>query len=137
MEKKTKAKIALWIIAVALAAGLFCLVFFLKQNFTPIGLQNAFLIPSIVMLCFVGLMFLAHFGTFDLAYYGFRSFFIHMVPHSRDQKYGDYVGYLEAKRQQRQLGLPYIWPFLFLGIALFLAFLIDAILCYTVFGYVF
>lgn len=137
MDKKAKAKIALWIAAVFLAGGLFSLVFFLKQNYSPMGLQDAFLIPSVVLLAFAALMFLGHFGAFDFVSYGLRSVFIHMVPNARDEKYGDYVGYVEAKKEARQHGLPYLWPFLSLGLTMFLAFVIDAILCFTVFGYQF
>ena len=123
MSDRAIARLITWLSVTAGAIATFCLLFFLRQDFSLVGWMNAlFYCGGIVVL--LGLLVLvAHFGAFDFFVYGVRDVFFHMNPNPEKKKpYADYVDYSEKKKElRRRRGLDAIWPFLIIGIVIFIA----------------
>ena len=126
-EKEDLAMKKSWIIALivypVLAASTFCLVFFLRGNFSIAGYVDPLFFSGIVVLG-VGLLgLLGHFGAFDFLVYGFRSIFKHMnlnYSNAMDE-YPDYYAYVEGMKKKRTGNFPFIWPWFVLSVLLLAA----------------
>lgn len=121
-------KTLLWII-VALAGGAFwCLFYFVRGLYSYIGVMDAFTFSGVAILLFYGLYLVYRWGAFDMIVYGFKDLFYHMNPsNAKIRKYDDYGDYREQKKEMRKRSKPYFWPFLIIGIALILTFIVMRI----------
>ena len=121
-------RIILWAIAFVLAAGVFCLVFFLRQQFTVDGVSDACFLASTAMLAGLGYLLLRRMGTFDIVEYSFfrlgESF-----ARGNKRRYETAYDFAKARKDKRETKKPYFWPFLIIGGA----FLLAALICLIIF----
>lgn len=113
-------RIIIWAVAFVLAAGVFCLVFFLRQQFTIDGASDACFLASSAMLAGLGYLLLRRLGTFDILEYSFfrlgESF-----ARGNKRRYETAYDFAKARKDKREIKKPYIWPFLIIGGAFLLA----------------
>jgi hypothetical protein len=96
------------------AVGLFCLVFFWKQDFSYNGWSNAFVVPGTVLLMVAGLAFVTRAGGFDILTYSFMQIgsTFRREPKPSFHSLYDYSEYKKEKRKAK----PYaFWPAIGIG----------------------
>ena len=96
-------------IAVSLAVSLFCLFFFLRQDFTAKGWSDAFFLSGAVVSGFGGLAFIAGKGVFDMM--GYAMYRVVGAFKFRGQlRYNDAISFKEDRNLKRVK-----YPFFSLG----------------------
>jgi hypothetical protein len=109
-----------WLSALAIASGLFCLIFFLIKEYTIRGWLNS-LFPVAAVELLLPIQVLIHrTGTFDILFFSFYRLFESW--RYRDyKKYDDAYAYKTAMGEKRARNKPYILPFLVVGICVLIA----------------
>ncbi len=116
-----------WIISLIfypiLAAGCFCLFFFLRGNYQLSGYIDPLFFGGIMTLGIGLLTLLNHFGAFDFLVYGFRSIVKHFNPNytNSQDEYPDYYSYANGKKQKRSVNFPFFWPWLIISLTMLTA----------------
>lgn len=131
-----KAHIAAWIAYPVFAIGMFWLFFFVHEQgvFAMYAIISPLFFAGIFTLGVGALGLLGHFGAFDFVAYGFRDLFVHFNPKYRrsEDKYKDYVDYVNQKEEKRKKIRPYPWPWLAVGVSCLVAGFILRAIVYSV-----
>jgi hypothetical protein len=107
--------------AIAFLAGTvtFCLVFFLRQDFSSRGASDASFFAGALLLLTTLLYFIGRTGIFDLFSYTMNAWWQNMRTHPAEQ-WANPIAYKEHKKENRRKKKVITWPFLamaFLSIA--------------------
>lgn len=120
LSKNLITYIVTFVIAFLLGATIFLLWFFLN-NRTLFDAVNASTMSFVIILVLGLFMWLNSVGTFDGIVYGFKQLFAGAFA-SKANKYNDYPGYVQHKKEVRSSGprlyLAFIFASLIFGIAL-------------------
>lgn len=118
MDKKAILLIRHAIVALALAAMSFCLVYFLRPSKAYDGLSDAFFVTGAVLFGVAGMLFITRQGTFDVLGYGVKRL-VDQFTHHDDPEYKNAGDYSLAKQEKRRgARFPY-WIYLALCLLAF------------------
>ena len=125
LSDRTKNLLIVTGVAFGIAATSFCLLFFLKQDYSLVGWINACFFSGGVTLL-LGLLGLAmHWGAFDMFAYGVRYLFWGLRAKREEKPYEDYVDYSKQKREKRKKRKYFfLIPFAVFGLGLLIASLV-------------
>ena len=125
-----------WLGSLITAAGVFCLVFFIKADYSLIGWMNALAIAGVSVAGAGVLLLVYKWGAFDMLVYGFRDLFWHMNPsRAKVAKYDDDGDYREKKKEYRSANKLPIWVIFAVGGAFVVASLVCRLVLFANTGY--
>ena len=132
MSESTRNNIILWAVVAGLTITAFCLLFFLRGDYSLVGWMNATFFSGGIIFAMGLLALVHHLGAFDMFVYGVRDVFFHMNPNpSKQKQYADFVDYLEKKKEARRKKKYYfLIPFVVFGVSL----LITAIILRVIYA---
>ena len=125
LSERARNLLILSAVVLVASVGLFCLWFFIKQDYSLVGWMNACFFSGVVVLL-SGLLALAtHWGAFDMLGYGIRYIGWGIRAKTENRPYADYADYVAQKREKRgKSKYFFLTPFLSIGLALMLAALV-------------
>lgn len=109
-----RARVSQWIWTIALAIGLFCLVYIPNWQRGFRALSDGFLVPGAILLSIAGFIYIGRSGTFDVTGYSFMRLGESLRREPR-KTFKDAYDYAAFKNEQRNKNKPYYWPYLVLG----------------------
>lgn len=116
-----------WLSAFLIGGSIFCLVFFLREDWTFRGASDGCFVSAAVLLSSAALVGITRLGTFDILAYSFYRLF-ESFRAGDVKKYDTYYDYRNAKAESRHHSRPSYLPFLIIGaIALVLALIFTLI----------
>ncbi|MFA6620695.1 MAG: DUF3899 domain-containing protein [Bacilli bacterium] len=104
-----------WLSAFLIGGSIFCLVFFLRSDWTFRGASDGCFVSAAVLLSGVALMGVTRLGTFDILAYSFYRLF-ESFRAGNVKKFDTFYDYRNAKIESRHHSHPAYWPFLIIGI---------------------
>ena len=122
-----KLRIVHCVIASVLSIGLFCLVFFLRQDFSFKGWSDAFFVSGAVMVAFGGLSFIASRGLFDMMGYGMYRV-VGAFKFKGELRYQHAIDFKEARLEKRRKNPFFFQIYLIIGGVLILLAILFSIL---------
>ena len=131
MDNKYK-KLITWGIAIAISVVAVVLVYNIRMNNPPYGmdamppiqaLSDGFFVPGMMFVCFGALMWVSTTGVLDIITYGLKSVLYLFTPMQRDRDEGGFYEY-KLRKQEKRKGVPmeYLW----IGVAMVVIALILA-----------
>lgn len=123
MDNKYK-KLISWGIAIAISAITVVLVYFLRINNPPYGMDyvptiqavsDGFCVAGMMFTGFGALMWISTTGVLDIIGYGFKSLLYLFTPMQKDRDEGGFYEYKLQKKEKRK-GVPF--EYLWLGIGM-------------------
>jgi hypothetical protein len=131
MDNKYK-KLISWGIAIAVSAITVVLVYFLRINNPPYGMDHVppiqaisdgFCVAGMMFTGFGALMWISTTGVLDIIGYGFKSLLYLFTPMQKDRDEGGFYEYKLQKKEKRK-GVPF--EYLWLGVGMVIVSLILA-----------
>ena len=120
-RKYFKAYLITFIVTIVIASAIFLLMFFFAPNkMSFYGAFNGLTVASFIILGVAGLVFVANEGMFDSLTYGANQLATAMF-NKKANKYNDYNGYLEKKKEARIHSPRYHMAILFASIPFVIA----------------
>ena len=131
MDNKYK-KLISWGVAIAVSVITVVLVYFMRINNPPYGmdeippiqaLSDGFCVAGMVFVGFGALMWISTTGVLDIIGYGFKSVLYLFTPMQKDKDEGGFYEYKLQKKEKRK-GVPF--EYLWLGVGMVIVSLILA-----------
>ena len=121
-------KIIISLIAFAIGVSVWCLIFFLRQQFSIDAASDAFFFAGMVTLAGIAYIFIRRWGAFDILEYSFYRLGESFRP-GMPKRYETAYDFTVARKEKRQKKKPFFWPFLIVGGT----FLIAALILMSIF----
>lgn len=122
IKKYWKVNLITLIVSLVVGAGIFCLMFFLR-NQTIIAAVDGAALATVVVLFFGLLMLVSHLGAFDMFTFGFKQLGT-MIFAKDARKEGPYYEYRENKKEKRQNSSYVFVTVIFAGLLLSIALIV-------------
>lgn len=131
MDNKYK-KLITWGIAIAVSVVTVVLVYFMRLNNPPYGvefiapiqaLSDGFCVAGVMFTSFGALMWISTTGVLDIIGYGFKSVLYLFTPMQKDKDEGGFYEY-KLQKQAKRRGVPF--EYLWLGVIMVIVSLILA-----------
>ena len=122
IKKYWKVNLITLIVSLVVGAGIFCLMFFLR-NQTIIAAVDGAALATVVVLFFGLLMLVSHLGAFDMFTFGFKQLGT-MIFAKDARKEGPYYEYRENKKEKRQNSSFVFVTVIFAGLLLSIALIV-------------
>jgi len=120
-------KIILSVIAAVIAIGGFCLIFFLRRDFTMRGGSDASFVVGAVYLVALLYVVIRRLGTFDVVEYAFYRLGESFTRRS-EKRYPTAYDFTVNRQEKRQKQKLFFWPILIVAIVMLTAGIVCAII---------
>jgi len=111
MNEKTKKNLISAAIAFSIGLVAFCLVFFLRQDYSSRGASDACLFAGMLLLLVTLLYYVGRTGIFDLFSFTMNAWWQNMRAHPAEQ-WASPIAYKEYKKENRRKKKAITWPYL-------------------------